>query len=46
MDFDGPPPLPVSVPVYPEAGDDLKILGTGRQTWYVRVVSTDEERQV
>ena len=43
VDFDGPPPSAVSVPVYPEAGDDLKVLGTGRQTWFGKVVSTDDE---
>jgi hypothetical protein len=42
VDFDGPPPSPVSVPIYPEADDDLKIMGTAQQTWYGRVVSTDE----
>ena len=44
VDFDGPPSSAVNVPVYPEAGDDLKILGTGGQNWFGKVVSTDCER--
>ena len=44
IDFDGLPSLPVSVPIYPEAGDDVKILGPSRQEWYGKVLSTDDEQ--
>lgn len=41
IDFDGPPPKAVTVPVYPEEGDNVKVQGRG--VWFGRIISSDDE---
>ena len=43
IDFDGPPPKTVAVPVYPEESDHVKILGRGGQVWFAKIVSSDDQ---
>ena len=35
----------MTVPVYPEEGDDVKVLGRGGQIWFGRIVSSDTENR-
>lgn len=45
VDFNRPfPPFKVKdiiVPLYPEAGDMVHVLGEGEEIWYAKVLSTD-----
>ena len=43
IDFDGPPPTAVAIPVYPKENDHVKILGRGGQVCFARIVSSDEQ---
>ena len=43
IDFDGPPPKAVDVPVYPEEDDNVKVLGRGGQVWFARIISSDDQ---
>ena len=45
IDFDGPHPKAVTVPVYPEEGDDVIGLGRGGQIWFGRIISSDTENR-
>ena len=35
----------MTVPVYPEKGDDVKVLGRGGQIWFGRIVSSETENR-
>ena len=41
--MDGPPPKAVTVPVYPDEGDNVKVQSRGGQVWFGRIIFSDDE---